>query len=136
MISDKSYWFVQTSVDLRCDNHGSAQRLRTHRGVNCLPLLTISMFKKQLATKTEAPLRGSDRRKLRASVVAKFHLEPQQVDAGSSAPTPDSDDGVANLLVPEGIRSTKYTNSTGETGVNTCLFLNATGTACSSRLCI
>ncbi|TFY76449.1 hypothetical protein EWM64_g7560 [Hericium alpestre] len=61
------------------------------------------MFKKPLSDiKTSAPLRGSDRRKLKQRVVETFALK-------------DSEDG--NLLVPEGLQSMKITTHARDPGI-------------------
>jgi len=60
------------------------------------------MFKKPLSgLKTSAPLRSSDRRKLKQRIVACFHTS--------------SGDG--DLLVPEGILSVKFTTHLSEPGI-------------------
>jgi translation initiation factor 2D len=61
------------------------------------------MFKKPLSNlKTSAPLRSSDRRKLRQRVVAAFQLSPEEGDN----------------LVPEGILSVKFSTYSDEPGVS------------------
>ncbi|KAG8924071.1 hypothetical protein FRC02_010668 [Tulasnella sp. 418] len=57
------------------------------------------MFKKSITSKTSAPLRSSDRRKLRNQIVKDFDVSPPE-------------DG--DLLVPEGIQSAKFTTHSGE----------------------
>lgn len=83
------------------------------------------MFKNQFTTKTEAPLKDSDRRKLRASVAQTYLLETHYL---GSRPLPlatiEKDNGLADVLVPEGIRSTKFKTSLGLQGVNTYHFLS------------
>ncbi|KAJ6526619.1 eukaryotic translation initiation factor SUI1 family protein [Mycena vulgaris] len=60
------------------------------------------MFKKPLSTlKTSAPLRSSDRRKLKQRVVAAYSLSP--------------DDG--DILVPDGILSVKFNTHLNEPGI-------------------
>ncbi|KAI0052419.1 hypothetical protein FA95DRAFT_1601793 [Auriscalpium vulgare] len=60
------------------------------------------MFKKPLSdVKTSAPLRGSDRRKLRARVAQTFALDADAAD----------------LLVPDGLLALKYSAHAGEPGV-------------------
>lgn len=60
------------------------------------------MFKKPLGNlKTYAPLRGSERRKLKQRVIASFAVS--------------SDEG--DLLVPEGIQSVKFSTHLNEQGV-------------------
>ncbi|TDL26969.1 hypothetical protein BD410DRAFT_783083 [Rickenella mellea] len=59
-------------------------------------------FKKPLASlKTSAPLRSSDRRKLKQRVVDRFNLQPDEGD----------------ILVPEGLQSVKFTTHVDEPGV-------------------
>ncbi|KAH8114910.1 hypothetical protein DFH11DRAFT_1590309 [Phellopilus nigrolimitatus] len=63
------------------------------------------MFKKPLDDlKTSAPLRNSDRRKLKLRVLQDFALTDAQPEAG-------------DLLVPDGLQSVKFTTHTGEPGV-------------------
>ena len=63
------------------------------------------MFKKPLGNlKTSAPLRSSDRRKLKQRVVAAYNLT--------------SEDG--DLLVPDGIQSVKFSTHLDEHGVCLC----------------
>jgi len=60
------------------------------------------MFKKPLGgVKTSAPLRGSDRRKLKQRIVKSFKIS--------------SEDG--DLLVPDGILSVKFTTHLNDPGV-------------------
>ncbi|KAJ7147279.1 eukaryotic translation initiation factor SUI1 family protein [Mycena filopes] len=60
------------------------------------------MFKKPLSTlKTSAPLRSSDRRKLKQRVVSAFALQPEDGD----------------VLVPDGILSVKFTTHLNEPGI-------------------
>ncbi|KAJ7041154.1 eukaryotic translation initiation factor SUI1 family protein [Mycena alexandri] len=60
------------------------------------------MFKKPLSTlKTSAPLRSSDRRKLKQRVISSFELSPEDGD----------------VLVPEGILSVKFSTHLNEPGV-------------------
>ncbi|GJE88956.1 eukaryotic translation initiation factor SUI1 family protein [Phanerochaete sordida] len=60
------------------------------------------MFKKPLAdAKTVAPLRSSDRRKLKQRVIADFGLQPEE----------------GELLVPEGLQSQKISTHLNEPGV-------------------
>ncbi|KAF9784781.1 hypothetical protein BJ322DRAFT_1109491 [Thelephora terrestris] len=60
------------------------------------------MFKKPLAEfKTSAPLRTSDRKKLRLKVIQEFSLSPE----------------VGELLIPEGLLSVKYTSHSRIPGV-------------------
>ncbi|KAJ7145797.1 hypothetical protein C8R44DRAFT_755904 [Mycena epipterygia] len=67
------------------------------------------MFKKPLSTlKTSAPLRSSDRRKLRQRVVSAFGLSAEDGD----------------LLVPDGILSVKFKNHLNEPGI---LYLSPDG---------
>jgi len=97
----------------------SAQRLASSRADPIQSSVTASadtMFKKQFTTKTEAPLRGSDRRKLRSSVIDSYNL-----DTGKESQPTEADTQLADLLVPNGIKSTKFTTSLGEHGVNTSL---------------
>ena len=64
--------------------------------------LTV-MFKKPLSNlKTTAPLRSSDRKKLRQRVVAAFKLTPEDGDN----------------LVPEGVLSIKFSSYSDEPGVS------------------
>ena len=64
------------------------------------------MFKKPLAdAKTTAPLRGSDRRKLKQRIATEFVLSPE--------------DG--ELLVPEGLQSQKISTHLNEQGVRLLL---------------
>ncbi|KAI0270474.1 hypothetical protein BC834DRAFT_1039235 [Gloeopeniophorella convolvens] len=68
------------------------------------------MFKKPLGdAKTSAPLRSSDRRKLRARIAARFQLAPE----------------LAEVLVPDGLQAQKFSTHTGEPGV---LYLAPDGT--------
>ncbi|KAI0694966.1 eukaryotic translation initiation factor SUI1 family protein [Cytidiella melzeri] len=67
------------------------------------------MFKKPLAhLKTSAPLRGSDRRKLRQRIIAEFNVASENGD----------------LLVPEGLQSQKFSTHLDEPGV---LYLSPDG---------
>ncbi|KAF8496116.1 hypothetical protein F5888DRAFT_1794721 [Russula emetica] len=67
------------------------------------------MFKKPLGdTKTSAPLRSSERRKLRARTAERFQLAPE----------------VADNLVPDGLLSQKFSAYNGEPGV---LYLSGDG---------
>ncbi|KAJ7088555.1 eukaryotic translation initiation factor SUI1 family protein [Mycena crocata] len=60
------------------------------------------MFKKPLSTlKTSAPLRSSDRRKLRQRVISVYALSPEDGD----------------ILVPDGILSVKFTTHLNEPGI-------------------
>ncbi|KAJ7737885.1 eukaryotic translation initiation factor SUI1 family protein [Mycena maculata] len=60
------------------------------------------MFKKPLSTlKTSAPIRSSDRRKLKQRVISSFGLSPEDGD----------------ILVPEGILSVKFNTHLNEPGV-------------------
>lgn len=60
------------------------------------------MFKKPLSNiKTSAPLRSSDRRKLKQRVVAAFNISPE--------------DG--ELLVPDGLESLKFSTHLEDPGV-------------------
>ncbi|EIN05784.1 hypothetical protein PUNSTDRAFT_91371 [Punctularia strigosozonata HHB-11173 SS5] len=60
------------------------------------------MFKKPLADlKTSAPIRSSDRRKLKQKVVQTFGLQAEEGD----------------LLVPEGLQSVKFSTHVGEHGI-------------------
>ncbi|KAJ7717576.1 eukaryotic translation initiation factor SUI1 family protein [Mycena metata] len=60
------------------------------------------MFKKPLSTlKTSAPLRSSDRRKLKQRVISSFGLSPEDGD----------------VLVPEGILSVKFSTHLNEPGI-------------------
>ncbi|KLO16572.1 hypothetical protein SCHPADRAFT_823044 [Schizopora paradoxa] len=73
------------------------------------------MFKKPLADlKTSAPLRNSDRKKLRQKVITEFGIN---VEDGQ-------DEGVGDLLVPEGLQSVKFTAHAGELGL---AYLSADG---------
>ena len=59
-----------------------------------------------------APLKNSDRKKLRQRVLAEFHLEaPNPVDDGTAT------NEVGDLLVPDGLQSVKITTHSGEAGV-------------------
>ena len=53
-----------------------------------------------------APIRGSDRRKLKQRVIAEFSLQPEEGDA----------------LVPEGLLSQKISTHLNEPGVRSCQF--------------
>ncbi|TFK47137.1 hypothetical protein OE88DRAFT_1637122 [Heliocybe sulcata] len=60
------------------------------------------MFKKPLGDlKTSAPLRSSDRRRLKQSIAEKLQLSPED----------------AELLVPDGLKSVKFENHQGKPGV-------------------
>ncbi|KIN93949.1 hypothetical protein M404DRAFT_1008652 [Pisolithus tinctorius Marx 270] len=60
------------------------------------------MFKKPLSNlKTSAPLRSSDRRKLRQRVIAAYNVSPE----------------IGDVLVPEGLLSQKFTTNMNEQGV-------------------
>ncbi|KAG9013734.1 hypothetical protein FRB94_001296 [Tulasnella sp. JGI-2019a] len=59
------------------------------------------MFKQEHRTKPSVPLKNSERRKLRAQVVQDFNIQPPE-------------DG--DLLVPEGLHSSKFTTSSNESG--------------------
>ncbi|KAG9013733.1 hypothetical protein FRB94_001295 [Tulasnella sp. JGI-2019a] len=59
------------------------------------------MFKKDHRTKPSAPLKNSERRKLRAQIVQDFNIQPPE-------------DG--DLLVPEGLHSAKFITSSDENG--------------------
>lgn len=73
-----------------------------------LILHTTAMFKKSLNNlKTSAPLRGSDRRKLKQRIIATFGLTSEEGDA----------------LVPEGILSIKFSTHLDEPGVR-CFLSN------------
>jgi len=62
------------------------------------------MFKKPLGNlKTYAPIRSSDRRKLKQKVVATYNLTNEDGD----------------LLVPDGLQSAKYATHTEDPGVST-----------------
>jgi len=103
---------------------GSAQRLASCRpdpiqSVVAVTDASLLMFKKQFTTKTEAPLRGSDRRKLRSSVIDSYNLATGT--SGKESQPTEADTRLADLLVPNGIKSTKFTTSLGEHGVNTSL---------------
>ena len=66
------------------------------------------MFKKPLGgLKTSAPLRSSDRRRLKQRVVESFHTS--------------SEDG--DLLVPDGILSVKFSTHLNEPGVRLSSYL-------------
>lgn len=58
-----------------------------------------------------APLRNSDRRKLKQRVLEDFGL--------SNSQEPEHNDGidVGDLLVPDGLQSVKFTTHAGEIGV-------------------
>ena len=61
------------------------------------------MFKKPLGNlKTSAPLRSSDRRKLKQRVIEVFNITPEDGD----------------LLVPDGIQSIKFRTHLNELGVS------------------
>ncbi|KAG8872413.1 hypothetical protein FRB97_007689 [Tulasnella sp. 331] len=60
------------------------------------------MFKKDHRTKPSAPLKNSDRRKLRAQIVQDFNIQPPE-------------DG--DILAPEGIHSAKIITSLNESGI-------------------
>lgn len=63
------------------------------------------MFKKPLDDlKTSAPLRNSDRRKLKQRALHDFGLSEAQSDLG-------------DLIVPDGLQSVKFTAHNGEPGV-------------------
>lgn len=68
------------------------------------------MFKKPLGgLKTSAPLRSSDRRKLKQQVVASFGISFEDGD----------------LLVPDGIMSVKFSTHLSEPGVrSSCCIIN------------
>ena len=69
----------------------------------------LAMFKKSLNNlKTSAPLRSSDRRKLKQRTVSAFGLTAEEGDA----------------LVPDGILSVKFSTHLDEPGV--CCFLSKT----------
>ncbi|KAF8317855.1 hypothetical protein DL93DRAFT_2109956 [Clavulina sp. PMI_390] len=75
------------------------------------------MFKKQFTTKTEVPLRGSDRRKLRASLAETYLPNPPPAYLGRIAlPPATTPNPYADMLAPEDIRSTKFTTSLGDKG--------------------
>jgi len=64
--------------------------------------LTPDMFKKPLSNlKTSAPLRSSDRRKLKKHIVSLYGLQPEEGD----------------ILMPEGILSVKFSTHIEEHGV-------------------
>lgn len=65
------------------------------------------MFKKPLSNlKTSAPLRSSDRRKMKQRIVAAFELTQEEGDS----------------LVPEGILSVKFSTYNDESGVRYCIY--------------
>ncbi|KAI6118492.1 hypothetical protein EDD16DRAFT_1480968 [Pisolithus croceorrhizus] len=60
------------------------------------------MFKKPLSNlKTSAPLRSSDRRKLKQRVIATYNISPE----------------IGDILVPEGLMSRRFATNTNEQGV-------------------
>lgn len=64
---------------------------------------TSIMFKKPLSNlKTSAPLRSSDRRKLKQRATAAYNLTPEEGD----------------ILVPDGILSVKFSTHVDEPGVS------------------
>jgi len=64
------------------------------------------MFKKSLSTlKTSAPLKNSDRRKLKQRVIVSYGITNEEGD----------------VLVPDGILSVKFNNHVGEPGVRSFL---------------
>lgn len=79
-------------------------------------LVSSRMFKKHFNMKTASALRGFDRRKLKASVASNFQLE----SCACGVPLECSVD----LLLPEGLKSAKYTASAGINGVNTPVSLS------------
>lgn len=92
---------------------------RIHSTSSLLKLLCQSvdkiMFRKQLNDlKTSAPLRSSDRKKLRLRVLHSFGL----TDADSAH--------LANLLVPDGIQSVKFSASNAQPAVRSTSFFNST----------
>ena len=71
--------------------------------------LATTMFKKSLNNlKTSAPLRSSDRRRLKQRIVSDFGLTAEEGDA----------------LVPEGILSIKFSTHLDEPGVRSSCFFS------------
>lgn len=98
--------FVQEECSSREPSKSSPSRTRLR-----LPLTT--MFQKQFTAKSGAPLRRSDRQKLGESLVSKFHLE-----RSLAGPTSKGTGALVELLMPNGLKSMKYTASANVNGVN------------------